>query len=154
MSPSKLLRLSEVGQILVIRPDLEFLWMTLKIMPVLLERTDNREQLFVVYLIITFVNVERLGEEGNWMPQRIAWVQLAQYCAGSEITSVGRQSERVDIIWNSKYGSRCKGLFQRLERSLLRWLPNPRLILLGKVDEWPGNLGKVLNEPAIEIRKA
>ena len=139
---------------MVIRPDLEFLWMTLKIMPVLLECTDNREQLFVVYLIITFVNVERLGEEGDWVPQRIVWVQLAQYCAGSEIAGVGRQSERVEIIQNSKYGSRCKDLFQHLKRNLLRRLPNPRLIFLGKVDEWPGNLGKVLNEPAIEIRKA
>ena len=89
-------------------------------MPVLLECTDNHEQLFVVYLIITFVNVERLGEEGNWMPQRLVWVQLAQYCAGSEITGVGRQSERVEIIRNSKYGSCRKGLFQCLKRNLLR----------------------------------
>ena len=95
----------------MIRPDLEFLRMTFQIVPILLECAYNREQLFVVDLVITFVNVERLGEEGNWMPQRIAWVQLAQYCAGSEITSIGRQSEGLTSSGIRSMGAVVKASF-------------------------------------------
>ena len=62
----------------MIRPYFELFRVSFQVVPIFFQCSYNGEQLLVINLIITFMDVERLGVEGDWMPQLVCGVPLGQ----------------------------------------------------------------------------
>ena len=66
--PVQLLGHTEVLKVLVVRPNLKLAWGAFKVVPPLLQRTDDCQHLLVVDFVVPLNRAEALGEEGDWMP--------------------------------------------------------------------------------------
>ena len=85
----------KVLQVLVICPDLTLVFHTFNEVLPLLENSDNRQQLFVVDLIVQLNGREELGEESDWVPVFIFQRHLGEDSTSYKVETVDFNAEEL-----------------------------------------------------------
>src|ERR1700728_4126973 len=94
---------TEVLQVFVVCPDFDGMACSLKVMPPLLQGTDDREHLGVVDLVVTLHRTEAFGQESHWMPLSVLAGELGEDRTCGHPRAVSLDSEGLFSIRQNKY---------------------------------------------------
>jgi len=147
------LRLSEVGEVLVVSEDLNWEGGTMKIMSKGLESVDYGEEFAVIDVVVSFCLRERLGKVRAGVPIAIG-VGLEENSSRCRFRGVGGDGEGCGEVREMENGFRQEKGFKGVKGSLTSGSPVPLKVLFGEVDEGTGDIGVVGDESTVEVGEA
>ena len=104
-----LLGCHEVLYVFVVSPDFKLVLCTFQELPPLFHCTDDRQHLFVMYLVVSLYLGERLREEGDGVPLLGLGRLLGQNGSSGKVRAVSFDAEGTGVIWQGQHWGRGDG---------------------------------------------
>ena len=121
LSRVQVLGLLEVLEVLMVRPDFDWMPSTLEEVPPLLEAPHDCEELLVVHLVIPLDGRQALREECDRMPLPVQFRKLLQDTTSREVRSVRFDSKRLLVIRKSEDWRRGDSILQCCKGPNTHW---------------------------------
>src|SRR5260221_14189123 len=151
LSPSDLLGLSEILEVLVVSEDPDWVFRAEKQGATTLESEDDSCEFFIMNIIVLFCREKASGVEGDGVHPVL--MLLGNDNAQGVPRRVGMHDERFIPIWSLQDRFLGADIFQVAEGCLAAVGPVPLTVFACEVIEGTCDVGEVRNEGSIEVTK-